>query len=111
MKKLFTLLVAALVAFNMLAADVYYSDFTQGQQGWSTRGETSVDGVAIWQQTSSYGMKATAYVNGARHDVEKSLIVSPAFPAPVATSLSPFITTKFTTPRLSSALRANTALK
>ena len=37
--------------------------------------------------------------------------VAPAAPAPVATSVSPFFTEKFTTPMLSSALNASVTLK
>ena len=84
MKKIFSLFAAVLFAGSMMAADVLSTDFTAGQGSW-TINDVELDGLdKVWQQSSSYGMKASAYVSGANHATE-SWLVSPAFDLSEAT--------------------------
>lgn len=84
MKKIFSLFAAVLFAGSMMAADVLSTDFTAGQGSW-TINDVELDGISyVWQQSSSYGMKASAYVSGANHATE-SWLVSPAFDLSEAT--------------------------
>jgi RPA family protein len=77
MKKIFSLFAAVLFAGSMMAADVLSIDFTAGQGSW-TINDVELDGISyVWQQSSSYGMKASAYVSGANHATE-SWLISPA---------------------------------
>lgn len=84
MKKIFSLFAVVLFAGSMMAADVLSTDFTAGQGSW-TINDVELDGLdKVWQQSSSYGMKASAYVSGANHATE-SWLVSPAFDLSEAT--------------------------
>ncbi len=77
MKKIFSLFAAVLFAGSMMAADVLSIDFTAGQGSW-TINDVELDGISyVWQQNSSYGMKASAYVSGTNHATE-SWLISPA---------------------------------
>lgn len=77
MKKIFSLFAAVLFAGSMMAADVLSIDFTAGQGSW-TINDVELDGISyVWQQSSSYGMKASAYVSGTNHATE-SWLISPA---------------------------------
>ena len=84
MKKIFSLFAAVLFAGSMMAVDVLSTDFTAGQGSW-TINDVELDGISyVWQQSSSYGMKASAYVSGTNHATE-SWLVSPAFDLSEAT--------------------------
>ena len=84
MKKIFSLFAAVLFAGSMMAADVLSIDFTAGQGSW-TINDVELDGISyVWQQSSSYGMKASAYVSGTNHATE-SWLISPAFDLSEAT--------------------------
>ena len=76
MKKIFSLFAATIVAMSLMASEEVYSvDFTQGQSGWTINDVTSGGmSTSVWQQTSSYGMMATAYVDGTRYATESWLI-------------------------------------
>lgn len=79
MKKIFSFIAAVLFAGSMMAADVLSIDFTQGQGEWTINNVTLPQGYdTIWSQTSSYGMKATAYLGNANHASE-AWLVSPSF--------------------------------
>ncbi len=58
----------------------YTQDFTQARGAWTINDVTKPEAIAstaIWTQSSSYGMKATAYINSERYETE-SWLVSPA---------------------------------
>ena len=85
MKKIFTLFSVLVCALGMMAADVLNINFTQGQGNW-TLNNVNLDGLSyVWQQTSSYGMKASAYAENTNHATE-SWLVSPVFDLRGATS-------------------------
>ena len=85
MKKILTLVSALFFALGMMAAEILSTNFTQGQGDW-TINNVNLDGLSyVWQQSSSYGMKATAYVGGTNHATE-SWLVSPVFDLSNATS-------------------------
>jgi hypothetical protein len=76
MKKLFSLFVATFVAISLMASDDVYSvDFTQGKGNW-TINNVSLGGMnsPVWTESTSYGMKASAYVNYTNYAVESWLI-------------------------------------
>ena len=79
MKKIFSLFAATIVAMSLMASevDVMSIDFTQGMGDWTTGGFIGFGDVDIWQQSSSYGMKATAYINGERKAVDAARLISP----------------------------------
>ena len=77
MKKIFSLIAAVLFAGSMMAESLLSIDFTQGQGEW-TINNVELGGLeAVWAQSSSYGMKATGYLDG-NHATE-AWLVSPAF--------------------------------
>lgn len=52
-------------------------DFTKGQGDWTIKDVNISTLTYVWANDTKYGMKATAYVSGTRHETE-SWIVSPA---------------------------------
>ena len=58
--------------------DIYSIDFTQGQGDWTIKDVDKDEDLSyVWKQSSSYGMKASAYVSKTYYVVD-SWIVSPA---------------------------------
>ncbi len=58
--------------------DNYEAALTDGKGNWTFEDVTLPEGLTyIWQQTSNYGMKATAFANQTKH-VSESYLVSPA---------------------------------
>lgn len=58
----------------------YTQDFTQARGAWTINDVVKPDSIAetaIWTQSASYGMKATAYIGGVRYETE-SWLISPA---------------------------------
>ena len=80
MKKIFTFIAAVCFAGSMMAANVLEVDFTQGQGEWTIDVKSNPDNLdAIWTQTSSYGMKATAYTSSDKVNHEsEAWLISPA---------------------------------
>lgn len=74
--KLFTLfLVLIASAGTMFASECFYSkDFRLSQGAWTIDNKALNGAPYVWQQTSNYGMKATAYVDGSRYETESWLI-------------------------------------
>ena len=72
MKNLFSLFLALLCVNCMFAEEVLNTDFTQGKDDWVIN-DVTLDGVTyVWQQNSSYGMKASAFYQSANHVSESS---------------------------------------
>lgn len=74
MKKLFILLFALAVGTGaMHANELLNIDFTKGQGDWTIENKDLGGLDCVWQQSSTYGMMATGYVNG-NHATESWLI-------------------------------------
>lgn len=76
MKKIFSFLAAVLFAGSMMADNLYYIDFKTSQGEWTINDKELSDLSYVWQQNSSFGMKASAYVKGAK--ATESWLISPA---------------------------------
>ena len=74
--KLFTLFLALVVSVGTtFASECFYSkDFRLSQGDWTIDNKALNGAPYVWQQTSNYGMKATAYVDGSRYETESWLI-------------------------------------
>lgn len=90
MKKLLSMFMTLLMAGSLIAAEVLNTNFTQGQGSW-TIDNVSMEGVTyVWQQTSQYGMKASAYYQNANH-VSESWLISPTIDLSDADTVSLYI--------------------
>jgi len=79
MKKIFTLLMALALVSNLFAvpqvSKLYSVDFTEGKGSWTINNVQLPAGTSyVWQQSSSYGMVASAYVSGSAKASESWLI-------------------------------------
>ena len=86
MRKVVSFLVVALCACQMMATVVLNADFTKSQGAWTISDEDLGGLTYVWQQTASYGMKASAYTKQA--NVAESWFISPAFDLSDATEAS-----------------------
>ena len=77
MKKILLSLVAVLCSLCAMA-DGYSINFTSSQGDWTINNVTLPEGITyVWTQSTSYGMKASAYANSTYYATE-SWLVSPA---------------------------------
>lgn len=87
MKKIFSFVMAVCASAMLFAADVtmYSIDFTQSQGEWTIDNKELGTATFVWQQSASYGMKASAYIKQTNVATE-AWLVSPAIDLTSATT-------------------------